>query len=55
MNFISTYELDLVEDLVYIDFLFKKSVLALYPIQQRDALILITSKYIPYLLKNAEG
>lgn len=55
MNFLSTFELDIIEDLTDIDFLFKKSVLALLPIQQEDALDLIVFKYFKYLEKNAEG
>lgn len=55
MNFASTYELDLVEDLTDISSLFKKSCLALLPIQQSNALDLIVNKYIKYLIKNADG
>lgn len=55
MNFVSTFELDLVEDLPEIESLFKKSCLALLPVQQKNALDLIVSKYLKYLTKNADG
>lgn len=55
MNFLSTFELDFVEDLPEIESLFKKSCLALLPIQQKDALNLIATKYLKYLEKNADG
>jgi len=54
MNFASAYELDLVEDLYYVTSLFRKSSLALLPIQQEDALDLIVSKLVKYIIKNVD-
>ena len=51
MNFISTKELDTVEDLTEIEPISKKSILALTSIQQIDLFDLFSTKYIKYLLK----
>ena len=54
MNFLSAYDLSIVEDLPEINFIFKKSILALPQIQQIDLLNLLFKRYFIYLMKERE-